>query len=170
VGIGFPLLALGALGLARHRPWVTLVTAILFSSTLLVAVRFVLGPGPYWFTPRGRALMVEALRAECRSGDRVFGPQDISLFAFGTTRCQAFLSHAISPEYLRRRVQLEAFARLAPEARAALLDSTRMTLLVLPGDPGPLPRPWLPESSAWKRVATVGSGPDAWSVYRRGQP
>jgi hypothetical protein len=155
------------LGLARFRPWVTLLCALLLSSTLLVAVRFVSGPGPFWFTPRERMLVVDLLREQCRPGDLVFAPEDIGLFAFGTTRCQAFVSHAIAPTYARRRAQLDGFASSSREARAGLLDEARVTLLVLPDDDGPVPLTWLPEATAFRRVATVGRGRTGWSVYRR---
>jgi hypothetical protein len=167
VGVGFPLLALGAIGLARFRPAVTLVTALAFATTLLIAVRFLLGPGPYWFMPRERMLVVERLREHCRSGDRVFAPEDIGLFAFGTTRCQAFVSHAIAPGYPERRAKLEAFGSMSSEARAALLEDASITLLVLPGDEGPRPLSWLPHGTAFRRVATAGAGPAGFSLYRR---
>jgi hypothetical protein len=168
VGVGFPLLALGALGLSHLRPALTLAAALALSSTLLVAVRFVSSPAPYWFTPRERMLLVDRLRAECRAGDRVFAPQDIGLFAFGTTRCRAFVSHAIAPTHAQRMAELEGFGAATPEARAALLDAAGITLLVLPDDAGPAPLAWLAEPSPFRRVATVGQGPTGWSLYRRG--
>jgi hypothetical protein len=167
VGVGFPLLALGALGLARQRPRVTWLVSLAFASTLAVALGFVLGPRPLWFTPREHALVVDALRAECRPGDVVFAPEDIGLYAFGTTRCRAFVSHAIAPEYARRRAELEAFAQASRESRAALLDAASVTLLLLPHDAGPVPLAWLPEGTRFRRVAGLGPSAAGWTLYRR---
>ena len=75
VGVGLPLLALGALGLARWNPMVTLLVALLFSTTQLVAFWMVLQPNPYWLAPRWAMAAVSALRSVCRPGDVVFAPR-----------------------------------------------------------------------------------------------
>jgi hypothetical protein len=167
VGVGFPLLALAALGLARFRPAATLAAAALCCTTLVAGVRMVSRPQPFWFTPVERAEVVDRLRATCRPGDRVFAPQDIGLFAFGTTRCRAFVSHGIAPLHGQRMAQLAAFVTSRPEARQALLDDAGITLLVLPGAGGVQPAIWLPEGTSFRRLATVGHGPSAWTLYRR---
>jgi hypothetical protein len=167
VGVGFPLLALAALGLARFRPVVTLAVAALFCTTLVAGVRMVSQPQPFWFTPSDRAEVVDLLRATCRFGDRVFAPQDIGLFAFGTTRCHAFVSHGIAPRHEQRMAELASFAASRPEARQRLLDNAGVTLLVLPGAGGVEPAMWLPEDTPFRRLTTVGDGPSAWTIYRR---
>jgi hypothetical protein len=60
VGIGFPFLAMGAVGLARFSPSITLATAVAFSTTLVVALRFVLAPSTHWFTARENMEIVSA--------------------------------------------------------------------------------------------------------------
>jgi hypothetical protein len=167
VGVGLPLLALGAFGLRRRGPLLMLAVALLFSTSLLAVLRFVTVPRSLWFAPRTTFEVLEALRPSCRPGDVVFAPPDIGLLAYGVTSCRAFISHAVDPDYSRKLALLGTFAALLPTERSSLLDAHRITHLILPGDAGERPRNWLGEDTPFRRVATVGAAP-VWSLYRRG--
>lgn len=159
VGVGFPLLALGAVGLRRFGPPVTLLAAALFAMTLATALRFVLTPRSFWLTGRETMAVVETLRTTCRKGDVLFAPPDVGLFAYGLTACRSFLSHRISPDYDERVRQMERFSTATPAERQTLLDAYHVRHLVLPGDPGPTAEPWLGPDSSWTRVSSFGTPP-----------
>jgi hypothetical protein len=164
VGIGFPLLALGAVGLARLPAPLTLATAAAFSTTLLVAFRFVLAPSPLWLTPRENMEIVAALKPECRAGDIVMAPLPIGLFAAGLTPCRAFLSHPIAPDYEARFEEFQRFLAGSPAARLAILERAHVSHLVLPGDPGPTPVAWLGPDSPFVQTTKIGA---SLSLYMR---
>jgi hypothetical protein len=166
VGIGFPLLTLGALGLARLRPGATLLVAAVFATTLVVALRYLLSPAPLWFMPLPNVELVHALRERCRAQDIVFAPPEIGLLAYGLTPCQAFVSHPIAPDYQQRLEELARFARAPAPERLALLRASGITVLVLPGDAGPTPAIWLGPDSGFVREAVVAGG--HFSLYRFG--
>jgi hypothetical protein len=169
VGIGLPLLALGAFGLALRAPRLTLVAALLFSTSALTLLVFVSRPRPLWFVPRADMDVVPLLRDTCREGDVLFAPPSVGLLAYGLSPCRAFLSHEIDPFYEEKFEELQHFSAMAPHERARLLDSYRITHLLLPGDAGPRPVPWLGEETAFARRAVTGRGP-VWSLYLRDRP
>jgi hypothetical protein len=166
VGVGFPLLALGATALTRYRPAVSLAAVVAFSTSLVVAIRFVLTPSPLWFTPRASLEIVSALKPTCGSGEVVLAPPEVGLFAYGLTACRALVSHAVAPDYAQRLAELTAFARGSPPDRLALLDREHVTRLVLPGDAGPVPVAWLGREATFTREAVVGT-PPRLSLYLR---
>jgi hypothetical protein len=170
VGIGFPLLALGAVWLARFRAHLTLATAVAFATTLVVALRFVLNPNALWFTPRENMEMVAALEKECRAGDIVMAPPTIGLLAYGLTACRALASHPIAPDYEARLEEMARFSALSPSERLAFLDLNHIRLLILPGDAGPSPVAWLGEGTAYRRRARVGQGLQSLSLYSPEMP
>jgi hypothetical protein len=167
VGLGAPLLALGAVGLARFGPGVMLLAALPLAGTALAALRMVSSPTGPWFVPSERMAVAEALRGSCRPGDVLLSPPDIGQYAAGLTACRAYVSHPIGPDYVRRTEEVRAFfGAQDPSLRAAFLDRHCITHLTLPGDAGPVPRAWLGDSTAFRPVARVGE-PTAISVYAR---
>jgi hypothetical protein len=170
VGAGMPLLVLGAVGLARFPPTVTVLATLLLSTSAVVATRIALTPeDPNWFVPRLHMATGLALRATCRpGGDLALAPPDIGLYAIGLSACHAYVSHPAGPEYASRVAEVRAFyASDSPGVRRALLDRHRVTHLVLPGDPGPRPVGWLGGDTEFRAVAHVGSGLDGITVYSR---
>ncbi len=168
VGLGLPLLALGALAVSRFRPALAVAIALAFSSTAVVALRVVLRPDPHWFVPAPRMDAALALRTSCRPGDIVLSPADIGLYSLGLTACRAFLSHAWAPRLGERVAAAAAFYGESTRAeRRAVLDAHGVTHLVLPGDPGPSLHAWLGEDSGFLQIARVGPPPTTISVYAR---
>ena len=170
VGVGLPLLALGAFGLGRRAPRITLLVAGLFATSQVAALLFVMKPNPLWLVPRGDMDLVRALRPTCRPGDVLFAPASVGILAYGLTACRAILSHEVDPDYERRLAQVRGFAALPPGERAALLDGYRVSHFLAPGDAGPKPVAWLGEVTSFRRCLTVTTGP-VWSLYvREGGP
>jgi hypothetical protein len=168
IGGGFPLLLLAALGLARFRPAVLAGVALASSTTAFVALRIVTTPDPNWFVPVERRAAALALRGTCGPGSLVMAPPDIGLFAIGLSACRAFVSHNWAPRHEERLATVRAFYEtLSPPERRTLLDRTRVTHLVLPGETGIEPSAWLGEGSTFRRVAEVGSPPRAVGIYAR---
>jgi hypothetical protein len=165
VGIGLPLLALAALGLARFRAWVTLAAAGAMGSTAFFALRIVLSDQPLWYVRAERMGAALALRSSCRRGDLVLAPPDIGLFAIGLSACKAYVSDRYDPEDRDREVQ-KFYAGTEPAWRAALLDRHCVTHAVLP-DVGAVPGQWLGEATPFRQVARVGRRPFTLGVYRR---
>lgn len=168
VGLGFPLLALAALGLSSFRPAVIAGAALLMSSTAAMALRIVLEPDPNWYVPKARREAALALRPSCRPGDVVFAPADIGLFTIALTSCKAYLSHGWAPNFSSRGDTVRAFyGPLPPAERAAILDRVGATHVVLPDDGGALPREWLADGTPFRRLALVGTAPAGIGVYVR---
>jgi hypothetical protein len=165
VGVGFPLLALGALWLSRRAVWITACVATAFGTTALTALGIVLGSNPRWYPPAERIEIALALRQTCRAGDLLLAPPDIGLYAAGLTACKAYVSHPIAPDYLRRDAEARAFfGTWDAAARTAFLDDRGIDHVVLPGDAAP--RTWLGEATPFAlsgRVAGIG-------VYSRRGP
>jgi hypothetical protein len=164
VGVGFPLLGLGALTLNRLSPLASLGVAAVFSTSCLVALHFLMTPNPFWFKPREALEMTAILEKACRPGDRLFAPPDIGLYALGLTRCRPVTSHAIEPDHARRLAEVSRFAERSPAERSAQLEAEGVRLLVLPGDAGPVPRDWLGEGTGFRREAVV-RGMNTFSLY-----
>jgi hypothetical protein len=166
VGLGFPLLALGAFGLGRRGPHLTAIVAALFATSQAAALHFVMTPNPLWLVPRADMELVRALRPTCRSGDVLFAPEAVGVLAYGLTACRAVLSHKVDPGYEERLAQMRSFGALPPRDRAALLDAYLITHFLAPGDAGPKPVAWLGEATAFRRCLVVTDGP-VWSLYVR---
>jgi hypothetical protein len=168
VGLGIPLLALAALGLARRRPAALWIAAGLLSTTAAVALRLVLAPLPYWFTAEERLEAARALRPLCEPGDRVFAPADVGLFVGGLTACTPYVSHVSHPEYASRRAVVAAFyGKATPAEREAELRRVCPRYLLLPGEPGERPTAWLGPDALYERAAVAGRPPHAITLYRR---
>ena len=168
VGMTLPLLLLGALGLARWRPWATWLAAALLSFTSLVALKIVLSGDPAWFVPRERMDAALAIRPSCVDGDLMLGPPDVGLYAIGLTSCRAVLSHSVSPGFRERLESARGFyGAWDPERRRAWLDGLCVTHLMLPGDAGPAPVAWLGPATPFRRLRSLGTGASAVSVYVR---
>jgi hypothetical protein len=167
-GIGLPLLALGALGLARFPPAVTLAVAALLSVNAAVSLRLAFADNTYWFVPAPRMAIAAALRPHCRPGDMVMSPPDIGSYAGGLTRCGAYVAHPAAAGFDARAAEVRDFyARDDPAARAALLDRHCLSHVVLPGGAGDVPRVWLGPDTPFRRVAGAGQGPEAIDAYAR---
>jgi hypothetical protein len=171
VGVGFPLLALGAFGLGRRASRITLLVAVLFATSQVAAFLFVMKRNPVWLVPRGDMELVRALRPTCRPGDVLFAPASVGILAYGLTACRAILSHEVDPGYERKLAQVRGFGALPPGERAALLDAYRVTHFLAPGDAGATPVAWLGEATAFRRCLVVTASP-VWSLYvrERGTP
>ncbi len=173
VGMGLPLLMLGALGLARWPPWVTAGAALVLSSASVIAVKIVLTPEPFWFPPSSRREAAVAQRATCGSDSISFSPADIGLYTIALTSCKAYVSHpwlsGAMPPYLDERMAtVRAFyGPLATEQRSAILDKAGVTHLILPGNPGIVPQAWLGADTRFRSIAVVGAGEGTISVYAR---
>lgn len=169
-GCGFPMLALGAVGLSRRtRPLMALVITVGFSTSLVCAVLYVLRPNALWLTARENFEITAALRPHCRPGDVVFAPPEVGILAYGLTSCRAFVSHPIAPDYADRLAELGRFAAGSPADRLRILDAARVSLLVLPGDAGPRPVAWLGPEAPFVRTEVVGTG-RPYSLYSRAVP
>ena len=167
-GIGLPLLALGALGLARLPPAATLAVAAALSVNAVVSLRLALDDNPYWFVLAPRMAVAAALRPHCRAGDVVLSPPDIGLYAGGLTRCGAYVAHPATTSFEARAAEVRDFyARDAPAARTALLDRHCLSHVVLPGGAGDVPSAWLGPDTPFRRVAGAGQGPAAIEAYAR---
>jgi hypothetical protein len=167
-GVGLPLLALGALGLSRHPPAVTLAVAAVFSVNAVVTLRLALGENPYWFVPSTRMAIARALRPHCRTGDLLLSPPDIGLYVSGLTACGAYVAHPATAGFAEREAEVKEFyTRDDPAARAALLDRHCLSHVVLPGGGGDVPSAWLGPDTPFRRVAEAGRGPAAIDAYAR---
>jgi hypothetical protein len=168
VGLGVPLLVLGAAGLAHLAPRWTALAALCLSTSAVVATRIVLADDPNWFVPRERLAAGLALRGQCRPGDRVLAPPDIGLYVHGLTACDALISHPAAPDYEERLAQARVFfAEASAAARAEWLDGQGITHVLLPGYAGPRPSAWLGDDTTFRAVAQVGRGPGLMTIYAR---
>lgn len=166
VGVGLPLLALGAFGLRARAPSRLWLVALLFSTSLVCTLYRMSKPDPRWFVARTDMEFVRALRPHCRAGDVLFAPPSVGIFVYGLTACRAFLAHHVDPGYEERYAELQGFAALTPERRAALLDAHRITHIALPGDAGPKPLLWLGPGTSFARRLVIPGRP-GWSLYTR---
>ncbi len=168
VGLGAPLLALGAIGLARFPPGLTLVAAGSFSTTALVALALVWSDNPRWYVPPERLQVATLLRATCRPGDRALTPPDIGLYVAGLTACRPYASHPAAPDHESRAETVRRFyAESTPTERESLLDRVCVTHLTLPGDAGEVPETWLGAGTPFRRAAVVGGEPRGIGLYVR---
>lgn len=168
-GSGGAWLGVAALGLQRFRPWVTLVAALVFSSTAWVATNLTLNDDPYWLAAKEDMQLASELRRVCRSGEVVFSPPDVGLFATGISSCRGVVSHSVADGYEDR---LQDVARFYVQAtageRAALLDRYRAAHVVWPGD-APA-EDWLGQGTRFRKNVTVMSRRGPVSLYSRPWP
>jgi hypothetical protein len=168
VGVGLPLLVLGAASLSRVRPRWTALAALCLSASACVATRIVLAGDPNWFVPRERLAAALALRGPCRPGDRVLAPPDIGLYVHGLTSCRAFVAHEAEPDYALHLAETRRFySGVSPAARAEMADRQALTYVVLPGYAGPRPTVWMGEDTPFRAAAQVGQGPSLITIYAR---
>jgi hypothetical protein len=169
VGVGVPLLTLGALGLVPLAPRWTALAAVAFCTTAVVATRVVLVDDPHWFVPRTRMAAAVVLRDACRPGDLVFAHPDVGLYAIGLSSCHAVLAHRAVSDYEDRLAEATRFydAATRAEDRADILDRRGVTHLMLPGEAGPRPAAWLGPRTPFERVAGIGAGPAEITIYSR---
>jgi hypothetical protein len=167
VALGFPLLALGALGLARFKARWTWAAAATLGSSALVTLYLLLLPLPFWFTNQERMQAAEELDALCADGDVAFSPPDIGEFVAGLTRCRPYVAQALQPAFHERRAIADFFyAGATPEQRARILARSCARHVVLPGAPL-LPGQWLGEATPFRRSAIAGTPPAVLGVYSR---
>ena len=168
VGVGLPLLALGAIGLARWPARYTLAAAAGLSSTAVAAVWLMLQPNLAAYVPAERLALAWALRADCRPGDRLVSPADVGLWVGGYTACRAFTSHAIEPAHAERAEAARMFyADRDPARRAAFLERMCATHVVLPVSP---PVEDQVDARLRPRAVAVAGTPPALAAYRIDRP
>jgi hypothetical protein len=167
VGVGLPLLLLAAMNLWRWRPAVTWLAAILLSFTSLVALKIVLTDDSAWFPRKERMDAALALVPSCTDDGLMLGPPEVGLYTIALTSCRAVLSHSVAPGFAERLLAARGFyGRWSVQQRQQWLNSLCVTHLVIPGDAGAAPLQWL-GPSAFRRIALVGQGDKAISVYAR---
>ena len=170
-GVGLACLVLGALGLQRWKPVVTWAIAALMSTTAIACVTFMLKRPARWFVAQERWDAARALRDSCRLGGRLWAPSDIGQLAGALTGCSPIVSHFAMSDYQSQNTLVESFYQrrdpLDPAERSALLTRFRITHLVLLGDAGRQPTASLGPDTPFRRVALVGYGNHAISLYAR---
>jgi hypothetical protein len=157
VGVGAPLLVLGAVGLARLPGRALEVSVPLMASTAAVVVWLCTLPSPGAHVPADRFRVAVALRAACRPGELVLAPADIGLYVSGLTPCWPFVSHAAAPDHPARDAAARRFyGEASHRERAALLDGACVAHVVAP--PG-APSGWLGAFTPYRpRPGTPGPG------------
>ena len=163
VGVGLPLLALAAVGLARLPRGVLEASVPLMATTAAVVTWLCATPGPGSHPPAERWRVAAALREVCRPGEIVLAPEDIGLYAGGLSPCWPYVSHAAAPDHDARAAAVRRFyGEASPEERAALLDGTGADLVVLPSR---LPPGWL--GTGTPRRALPSAPGEGLALYRR---
>jgi hypothetical protein len=169
VGVGIPLLGLGALALGRAGTRAIWLAAALSCSTFVVAMSIVTRPEPRWFVPAERLGIARALRAVCEPGDMLLAPADVGLYAAALTSCHSYVSHAAVPGFAERLAALEGFysPRTTAGDRAAFLSEQCVAHVVLPATLEDCPEALLGPGTAFCRTASAWSRRQALSVYSR---
>jgi hypothetical protein len=168
VGIGVPLLVLGAVALSRFRRSLSLLAALGLSGTAAVALGLTLSDNPRWYVPPERLKAAEALGGVCRPGQLALAPPDIGLYVLGLTACDAYVSHPVAPGSQQRAQALAWFqAAATPEQRAAFLDREGVDFVVLAAGAGPVPEGPLGEGTPFRLVP--GGALPHLAVYGRKQ-
>jgi hypothetical protein len=164
-GIGLPLLALAAAGLARGGAKSILLAAIALSPTALLAAWIFQQDSLDWFVPAPRLETARLLAEDCRPGEVVFAPPDIGLYVGGLTACWPYVSHAFAPDHARKEALTRTFYTEGDAAqRASLLERIcPKRVVVFPGQEGVSPE-WL-DDAPYETTRRVGAGP--WAVEVR---
>lgn len=171
VGLGAPLLLLAARALARRRPAVTALAALLLGTSALVAYEITWRPDPNWMVASERRGVALALRDACAEGGLLVAPPDIGLHAIALTSCRAYVSHPVADGFPQRQTEVAAFYGAAePAARLDWLDRRCVTHVVLPGEPGTAAGAWLGAASGFGPVGAAGLGPRRITAYARPRP
>lgn len=158
VGLGLPVLALAALGLARWpRVW-TVAASVLLAGTALSAVSARRAHNPAWFEREDVLEGVQAFERACRENELAMAPVRLGFYVGGLSPCRAYTSHGVEPDHRRRQGETQAFyGPSAPSWRAALLDAHCVSLVMLPRA-GPIPTVWLGEGTPFREKAVVAGG------------
>ncbi|HET8646292.1 MAG TPA: hypothetical protein VFO85_12430, partial [Vicinamibacteria bacterium] len=136
-GIGFPLLALGALGLARFPPAATLGALAVLASTTAAALGRMGDPARPGFVPAATLSAARALRPACAPGDLLLAPPDVGLLTLAYSSCIPYVSHPAMSGYEERVAAVQAFyGERDARRRAAFLAQVCPAVLVLPGPAG----------------------------------
>jgi hypothetical protein len=164
VGLGVPLLVLGAVGLARRPRGALLAAVPALATTAAVATWLCTVPSPARDVPRERLRVAQALGPVCRPGDVVLAPPDIGLFVGGLSPCWPFVSHAAAPDHEARAESVRRFyGEDAPADRARLLETSGAAFVVLPAR---VPPGFLGAAPFAPRLQ-VGAGARALAVWAR---
>ena len=163
VGIGVPLLALAAVGLAQWPRGALEASVPLMATTAAVVTWLCATPGPASHAPAGRWGVATALREACRPGDVALAPPDIGLYIGGLSPCWPWVSHAAAPGHDARAAAVRRFyGEATPGERADLLDDACAALVVLPSR---VPPGWLGAGAPYRALPSAhGNG---LAVYRR---
>ncbi len=134
VGVGLPLLALAAIGLARVARHALAIAVPLMATSAVVVVWLCTLPGPRTHPPLQSWLVAQVLRQECHPGDLVLAPAQIGSYVGGLTPCWPFVSHPAAPDYDARLRDVARFydPSSTPAERAALLATIGPAYVVLP--------------------------------------
>jgi len=131
-GVGLPLLALGAIGLASfHRRALTIAVPP-FACSAVVLTLICAIPQPHVNVPSSRWQVASTLRPLCRPGQVVLAPSDIGSYVGGFTACWPFVSHGAAPGYLKREAALRRFGVSSDAERAAFLERRCIAYFVAP--------------------------------------
>ena len=160
VGVGVPLLVLGAAGLARFAPPLDRPRR-----ALPVDERGGGDADRRSRTTRTGSCRARgwrrrlALRGLCLPGDRVLAPPDIGLYVDGLTACHAFVAHPAAPDYDERLAEARAFyARGFPRGSSRARRPAARHAPRPAGRCGSAPAGWLGGGHAVPAVAQVGPG------------
>jgi hypothetical protein len=165
VGIGVPLLVLGAVGLARLPRGVLEAAVPLMASTAAVVAWLCASPGPSRYAPAEWWRVAGALRTVCRPGETVLAPPEIGLYVGGLTPCWPFVSHAAAPDHEARAEEVQRFyARSTPEERASLLERRCVAHVVLPPH---APGGWLGRGAPYRPRLEVPGPSGGLAVWSR---
>jgi len=134
VGMGVPLLVLGAVGLARMPRGVLETMTLLLSGSLLVLLSaFWLAPPGLYVPETSRRLAAGQLHDACRPGQRLLAPRDLGLLAEVYTSCSLYLPYSLVPEYAERQRDLDGFyGDWSSARRSDLLERACIDHVVLP--------------------------------------
>jgi hypothetical protein len=168
VGVGVPLLALGAVGLSGlRRPALWLAVPAMASGAVVVTWLCSL-PSPTRDVPAEHWAVAQALRASCRPGERVFSPPDIGLLVGGLTACWPYVSHPAANDYEARLEDVRRFyAGDTPAERARLLARASADWVVLPPS---VPDGWLGGAPYAPRLRVPGPRGGLEVFSRMGAP
>ena len=164
VGIGVPLLALGAIGLGRRRRGVLEAAVVVLAGTSMVVVWLLMHPLPGRYAPLDRWRLAAELRPVCRPGEVALSPPDIGLYVGAFTACWPYVSHAVSPEHAVRDAATRRFYAASPADRRLFLDETCVSHVVVPGG---WPNGGLPPEAPFRRRLLVEGPGDGLAVYSR---